>query len=681
MAYIKYTGSVINRSQSVFRIDIIDTENESISTATEVKIQELKLSRTEIKKTDSIASGSLDITLLSETNYQFLNLYTANQFQYKVKLYQDDLLIWSGHLDPEVYEEPYNYNSGYSVSITATDLGILKRNKLTITGIVSIFDIIKNAIEVSRLSFVNLYIPNTIEPNQFTPYPFFEHMYVQMTNFGDKAGFTILEEVLKSFRGLKMFYISGNIYISDFDTIILDRGFYNHYDSSFNRSSGLRAITHKLKDINILGTDAKLSMLPTYSNAKLEYKLNPLANVLSATHGSEWESESRRQSIPVPEKPWLNGFDCISYGSSGSKTLELTGHSKWVKLESYNSNADSSGARCEYYKSFPYQIALKNKIEPHISPNENCKLRIKLKVLLSVSNNPFEDASLKNEEGNNKRFKDHSNIIYFWGDLYLKNEEGEVIYYYVSGNGWVYASGSPPTAKYVFAYYTQNRKNDTPAGKFMTNGPFISQDNRYELSSIAESNIGKGDIIDLPPAPGRLQINVYEGFGCYDYKEVVNQRYSDFKWLIFNSIHVDIEDSATGNSLENSDIVYQCRINDYAQEEYNDTLSIGSNIDINPISQSSIFKKVQGEYQIETKFEASGKTRPLEGHLISSLFSNFASKQIKITTSCIPNIGFGFHVEKGVKMIKLKSNWDLIGDKEGIVLVEFHESDYNVYYE
>lgn len=686
--YIKYRGWASDRFENVFRIDIIDTETTIVGAVPEdVIVQSISLKSKEVKKTDAIHSSSLSFTLIAMRDMQFFELYSANQYKYKIQLYKNDTLIWSGHVDSEVYEENYNSSSRYPVTISASDLGLLKRNNFTLKGIVSIFDIVKVAVEVARIDFNALYIADTIGLEGINN-RYLEYMYANSLNFENMTIYDVIDGVLKSLS-LRFIYVAGNIYLTDFNILYYDSYTYNCYNSTFDY---LRAevVNHNLGRVKLMNADATLSVQPIYQNAEITYKVNPEENLINISAGTEWANWRHEQYVRVPQTH-EHGFTITSYWSSGSKTMDIFHPLEWVKMTPSFSDAKVTGARTTSYSPTIGDTILQSKNVRLITPSNRYRMRVKMSVLLSVSENPFEPFSYKggsNPDDNhglgNSNLRDHSNIIYFYSDLYLKNQDGKVIYYYQSKKydstpeGWRKVTGNIPTKRYILAYYRDNRKNESPAGCLMTNGVFISSNNRDGLSSLAKNNIGSGDIIPVPPVPGYLEVFVYSGFECYDYQSAIKQNYSDFRWLIYEKFTIDIEDVSNGKSLSNEDIIYKCRINDYAKDEYKETILIGSNIDLNPLSKSSIYKKEGDYYKVVTNFIKNGNTKQLEDFRIISIFSNFGNKFIQINSTIEAVYNFGFFYENGKRMFKTGSEYDVISAMEKVTLTEFCADNYQI---
>lgn len=101
---------------------------------------------------DTICGSSLDFGLLSETNGQYLHLYTTDNHKYLIKILRDSAVMWEGYLLPEYYSEAY-IAAPYTVSFTATDwLGMLKNIDFPAEDTrVPILQIIKTCLQYTEL--------------------------------------------------------------------------------------------------------------------------------------------------------------------------------------------------------------------------------------------------------------------------------------------------------------------------------------------------------------------------------------------------------------------------------------------------------------------------------------------------------------------------------------------------
>ena len=101
---------------------------------------------------DTICGSSLDFGLLSETNGQYLHLYTTDNHKYLIKILRDGAVMWEGYLLPEYYSEAY-IAAPYTVNFTATDwLGMLKNIDFPAEDTrVPILQIIKTCLQYTEL--------------------------------------------------------------------------------------------------------------------------------------------------------------------------------------------------------------------------------------------------------------------------------------------------------------------------------------------------------------------------------------------------------------------------------------------------------------------------------------------------------------------------------------------------
>lgn len=111
----------------------------------------------------------LQLNLLSETDFQFVDLFTQDERKYRVKSYRDGAVNFQGFVTPMLYSEPYYIKQNYPVNITATDqIGTLKDIEFTddfgnlITQQISFMDAIciilrKTNVDLPIFEAVNIY--------------------------------------------------------------------------------------------------------------------------------------------------------------------------------------------------------------------------------------------------------------------------------------------------------------------------------------------------------------------------------------------------------------------------------------------------------------------------------------------------------------------------------------------
>jgi hypothetical protein len=108
---------------------------------------------------DQVFSTEAVINLLSETNFQFLELFTQDDRKYKIIFYKNTgsglNAVWSGWITPGLYQEEYYSDSNYEISANATDnlttLSEIKFSDTNIKGRVSAIQIIAGILKKINL--------------------------------------------------------------------------------------------------------------------------------------------------------------------------------------------------------------------------------------------------------------------------------------------------------------------------------------------------------------------------------------------------------------------------------------------------------------------------------------------------------------------------------------------------
>lgn len=166
---IKYYTEFKNDNNDLIRLDI--EEEDYAGSITELKSgsNPIELISDEGDYMIPIVGTGMDINLISETPLQLTDLYSINKFGYKVKLYNNAILIWEGWLVSETYGETYSEYKNYVVRFSASD-GISLLNNIPYTdgsgdlyrGIDSAFNIISNIISKIGLTSTDLHIADTL---------------------------------------------------------------------------------------------------------------------------------------------------------------------------------------------------------------------------------------------------------------------------------------------------------------------------------------------------------------------------------------------------------------------------------------------------------------------------------------------------------------------------------------
>lgn len=99
-----------------------------------------------------VEGSTATLQLISESDRQYIDLYSIERTHVRLDVYREDNLYWQGTLDSEFYEEPYEALQGYVVSLTFSDFGVLADVDYDLIGVQTIEDVVKHGLELAGLT-------------------------------------------------------------------------------------------------------------------------------------------------------------------------------------------------------------------------------------------------------------------------------------------------------------------------------------------------------------------------------------------------------------------------------------------------------------------------------------------------------------------------------------------------
>lgn len=221
MKQLRYRGEFLSIRGTVWRVEILQ------DAATPYTVKELEFDGTplvlEWPKTDKeevLCGSRATLTLISPGDRNFIDLYTIKPATIRMDVYRDGALYWSGTLDPEFYEEPYEQAAGYPVSLTFSDFGILDRLNLKLRGRHTLREYLVDALACAGLPYTGYdsgYVSTTF-PGSTAPLTGSE-ITVASDNFVDEDGeWSSLKKVVEGILqplGMKLIQRAGRVWLYD----------------------------------------------------------------------------------------------------------------------------------------------------------------------------------------------------------------------------------------------------------------------------------------------------------------------------------------------------------------------------------------------------------------------------------------------------------------------------------
>lgn len=634
MYKLKYYCDFYSVENTFYRIEILEDTNETI-TAEEVKLiaDTATLEYNTIGYFDKMLFPSLSFTLLSERNFQFHSLYSSDIVRHKIVLYKEDQIIYTGFVDPEIYEEEYDSLTTYNVEISTSSLAILKRIDNPLFGMMTIKSIVSQLLGEIGITDINWNIQKkgivdnlqvNVEDLTINTDVFLKENLNDFENCYD-----ILESVLIPF-GAWLYYYDNKVLITDKPQLI---GNEINIDENILNDSSLE-IADTYKDISIIfdpslkteKTSCELDY-DTFSTktpvSTVSYQMPEDTNFRSFT--LQQFAERDFSTLKIPQNTSLESQG-IYYRASRSVPT-FSGSKESFVCHSWGQNGIGSNrinpAVCWWEDATK---ANKTIIETKLIPISDVQgdkwfINLQLNMLISACWNALEAPSIKNDEGNNSDFQNWSNFIYIGGDIHLCDKDGNVLYYYKNDNvikergwnltypEWIKVDSTSPLRRmqYFYSYY-DNRKNTTPFNNSFANNSlscgFTSKNSNVPFRF--DKMKGNGDLIPLPPEAGYLRIRVLSGMEAFDSGMKRNSKLiNKIKHMWYKSITVAITDENGISDKADNEYVYKGIIDNYAENSE----EINTIIGIVPISEDSskgsLYYSVNGTYKKVKGFKRS----------------------------------------------------------------------------
>lgn len=644
MKYLLYRGGATALDNAVYQIDIYK-ESDTIPTVTEFAFDasdSVVLQWDKKDKTDAIRSSSCTINIISDIDRRFFDLYTVKAASTRIDIYKDNVLYWSGTLDPELYEEPYSEKENYTVNLTFSDFAVLDRIKFDGTGFLSLEQIVTDCLEKSGISYRSINttaITTRLRANDYTK--IYTDVCVNSANFYDEDGeafalYKVLEGVLKPLN-ISIIQRNGIIYLSDVNGL--------------TEASTYNAVQQ--------GTDATLSTDKVYNNVVVKFSpydeksiINQKIDGDSITPGQTvFILVDYSQSGGVFTSP--KGFDIV-LSDAVIPGIVKNSAARFFKINPVFSGGDATGiawtvkkrgidGRYTSYLNEPSatiggELMKVEKLGyiPDVGSEkrENFYLQLKQELLFDVRYNPFEGASEPNEEGDWSRLQNWSNFAYIPFILTLRDSTGAAIYHFENklvyeGSGyehnatnfkWVAGEGKFGDA-YLCYYDVNNRKSVSGLGGWQTNKPIIGY-YRGGLPTLLQ-RMNTGEYMPLPDKAGWLEIKIGTGIIQFDYERKIKNIYDRTRWVLYKTPVLNVVDN-NGQDIEAQDIEHSAWINKDAKEKLSVDTICGTIKEGSPLARGQYYKK--SDKSIITSFYRAGVQDLVEKLLIGTIYSNYATR-------------------------------------------------------
>lgn len=740
---LRYTGEFLSRAGVTWRVEILQDASAPFGSVGQLTFEAEEALVIDWKHTDKetvICGSEATLKLESPGDRTYEDLYTIEVGRIRMDVYRENALYWSGALDPEFYEEPYEAYNHYVVTLTFSDFGILDRLKYNSAGMQTLQAILLDALTRSSINYGGLdadtycttYFPDGGKANPAA-------LAVRSENFYDEdAEPSTLKEVVEGVLqplALKMIQRNGQVYVFDLNGL---------------HTAAQRAITwdgdSQTMGVDKVANNVKVNFSP-YSSAELlngdleyggEYSVEMVNLVAdpgksyysyypdySEEHrqGSNWDYNLINFTIFISNQG--KGLAYLNPSARYCHILPLVGGPSETTGIAW---AFHSGGHGGLNTGWPKRILNTVTMEqstvvmtthrvflPALSSEgqKSYYVRISLEMLLDARYNPFTEGNDGNEGGNYEGVKTRTGYAFVPIAVNIYDSKGNALCHYDNSSiakggtkghlayckgSWVSGEGGFGSA--YLEYYDPNDLWES-AGicGWKKNRQCIGRPGRGNVDVVLYDSfkqMADGQYMPYPTQGGYLEVTVFAGVQCFDMDEYngttqtawespyywgpnENDWYNKVRWLLYKAPKVElVKNNLIFDAAELDDVEYSGYINKHAKEEISIDTICGTANTTCPTAKG-IYCRATDSLQIQTLKRADVTDHP-EKLLIGTLYSQFAARKTTLSGEAkIDTGGLCIYTERnqaGKVFMMSSETQDVITDTTDAQYTEFNADEY-----
>lgn len=655
MKHLRYYADWLSRDNVAYRIEIWQEAAEAYEPrGVTLSAEPVTIEWGECEKFEPVAGSSATVNLISMSDREFADLYTVEPCAIRLDIYRAGALYWSGTLDTELFEEPYSYDNRYVTTVTFSDFAVLDRLRWDKTDAMTLGAVLDTCVGAAGINHAGWVRHVSTSRNADGTGDILSECTISGLNFYDEDGEAwsireVLDEVLRPFA-LRLRQKGGRMVLAD-----------------INALAGVAPSAVEWR-----AADATLGVEPTYNRA--EVTLSPYSDTVLYDGALDYDevelsgvsAGEGAAIVPLPDTDFT-GFTIYFGRAYGELTkvqnIHVGGGARLFKIRPEEDGSEEAGIMwgirpagdtwlgerpvplSDELEGTPEQAIMQSPRIPITSSSEDYRLRIELDVLFDPRINPFEAASVANEEGNWEDFNRRATIGGVAGEVTLYGLDGKTYKCDNISRGltdgwqgvWEEAAEGKTYRIWLEYYNTQDRVGTTGFGGWQTNKRTVGF--VYgKLSSSVTLHVD-GVHLPMPPVPGDMEVKIFAGImtTSQDYEGDMGSSeamVSISRWLLYKDLKVSLV-KRSGADVEAEDMVLSAWINRAAEEEFKVTTYIGTPSARIPMARGSILSP---EFEVIRNFTRAGVTDTLERLLIGSVYSNYARRMSTIggTVKLIP---------------------------------------------
>lgn len=733
MFYTRYEGSFLSHKGVAYKARILQEASQAFATIGELEFpaaSPLTIEWDETGKEVPVCGSVATLTVISPGDRTYEDLYSIKPGQIRLDVFKDNVLYWSGCLDPEFYEEPYSSGAGYEVSLTFSDFGILHRLPYEFSGMKTLEEILLAVLVRSKINYSQVDTSLVSTGFDSTAAIELEDISVRSDNFYDEDGVAMnLHDVLSGILqplAMKVIQRSGIIYVYDINGLFHSQGYHRIvWALEDQRMSTDRVINNAKVTLSTYGGDSIAeeikyegvvdeTLINLTNDAVTPERYSYYQNYEEGHMGADWDYDWLSFTIFLSNqgKGLASKLDSARYfhicpllGGDESEGIAYWfytgGHgpltSGFPRRKCAQTAASASAALMTTHKVYLPTIPVANV--------NDYNLRLTLPMLLDPRYNPFSDSETGNEKEHYSIFRTGANYVFVPVKIQVYDDSGNVVCHYDNRGENEYKIGWETVNGKATRYSTKGKWMEGPAAyddcmlswydpdDIKDGCGILGWKNNRQTAGLFPLEFypslaaqPDGQVIPYPPQGGYIEVQVCAGIKIYD-KFIVPQAPVDetdallpgVRWFLFKTPKLELVKAAASELVVGSeDVEYTGVLNADAQDDIEIDTICGTTETPAPLSRGLYFK-TSSKTPI-TEFTRNGRTSQVEQLLIGTLYSQFAGRKTKLS-------GTAFIVSGSLEKLRddaqgtkdfmlIGDSQDLIEDESSITVVEIAEDEY-----
>lgn len=582
--YLRYKGEFLSVSGVVWRAEILQEADAAFETVGSLEFdadQPLVIEWGNKSKEEVICGATATLKIISPGDRTYEDLYSIDVGRVRLDVYRNNALYWSGCIDTEFYEEPYEQLNGYTVSLSFTDLGVLDRLKYDLANMQTLYDVISYCIGRCGINCGGIddgLISTSLTPSSSALS--LTDIKVRSDNFYDEDGEALtLGEVIEGILqplALRMIQRAGKVYIYDLNGLYTKAAKKQIVWDGSSQTLGVDVVYNNAKITwSTYAQSGNLSPDSCWGSIETDATLMALNNLSGGSkNGANYFSYHYSTTL----SDWIDATDCgftIWLAADGVNAELLNNSVRFFKIVPQYDGTESEGIAI-WWKSvegikvgtssnWSASFASKGHGEgtipgaigsigaslfksspvwlPPVDSAGNLVLRVAIDMLLDPRFNPFETAAnlmkYVEQKGWYDQFNKYGNFVYVPVLIKFQPDGSDTVYVWTNqsvvkkavsspvttlnatyGNWVVYSGDSNPNAWGYLCYYDAKDHVDTSGVLgWKKNRPAINPHKQNTISVL--TNAEDGQYIPYPNyggGGGKLWIEV-----CGDGWNIVNE--------------------------------------------------------------------------------------------------------------------------------------------------------------